>query len=251
MTANEKIIEVRGLYKTYGGTKKMPQQLNVMQGIDIDIYKGDVVCLVGPSGCGKSTFLRCLNHLEDPTEGVIKFHGEEVTEKHIDATRRKMSMVFQHFNLFPHKTVKENLTLAPVLLKMKDQAAASAKADELLARVGLSEKADVYPASLSGGQKQRIAIARALAMDPDVILFDEPTSALDPEMVGEVLELMKELARSGITMLVVTHEMGFAREVANRVIFIDEGTVQVDEAPEEFFSNPKHPRLKTFLSKLL
>ena len=251
MTGNEKILEVRGLRKTYGGNRKMTQKLNVLQGIDIDIYKGDVVCLVGPSGCGKSTFLRCLNHLEDPTAGSIKFHGEEVTEKHINATRQKMSMVFQHFNLFPHKTVKENLTLAPVMLKLKDQAAADTKADELLARVDLSDKANVYPSSLSGGQKQRIAIARALAMDPDVILFDEPTSALDPEMVGEVLELMKELARSGITMLVVTHEMGFAREVANRVIFIDEGTVQVDEAPEEFFSNPKHPRLKAFLSKLL
>jgi len=251
VTGNEIIIQVRGLRKTYGGTKKVPQKLDVLKGIDIDIYKGDVVCLVGPSGCGKSTFLRCLNFLEEPTEGSIRFMGVEVDEKKIDALRQRVGMVFQHFNLFPHKTVKENLTLAPVLLKLKDPASAAKKADELLARVGLSDKADAYPSSLSGGQKQRIAIARALAMDPDVILFDEPTSALDPEMVGEVLELMKELARSGITMLVVTHEMGFAREVSNRVIFIDEGTVQVDEAPEEFFSNPKHPRLKTFLSKLL
>ena len=235
----DKILEVRGLTKTYGGeTKKGAKQptpiLDVLKGIDIDIYRGDVVCLIGPSGFGKSTFLRCLND-----------------DSHIDAVRQKMGMVFQHFNLFPHLTVKQNLELAPTLLKLKDKEAISAKADELLARVGLSDKADAYPKSLSGGQQQRIAIARALAMDPDVILFDEPTSALDPEMVGEVLELMKELAHTGITMLVVTHEMGFAREVSNRVIFIDDGKIQEDEPPQELFSNPKHPRLKAFLSKML
>ena len=246
----DKILEVRGLKKTYSG-KKNAAALDVLKGIDIDIYKGDVVCLIGPSGCGKSTFLRCLNRLEVPTGGVVKFEGTEVNSKDIDLLRRKMVMVFQHFNLFPHKTVKENLTLAPTLLKLKDQAAADKKAEELLARVGLSEKANAYPSSLSGGQQQRIAIARALAMDPDVILFDEPTSALDPEMVGEVLELMKELAHTGITMLVVTHEMGFAREVANRVIFIDEGVIQEDEPPQELFTNPKNPRLKAFLSKVL
>ena len=247
----DKILEVRGLTKTYGGeTKKGAKQptpiLDVLKGIDIDIYRGDVVCLIGPSGCGKSTFLRCLNRLEIPTSGSIKFEGVEVDDSHIDAVRQKMGMVFQHFNLFPHLTVKQNLELAPTLLKLKDKEAISAKADELLARVGLSDKAD-----LSGGQQQRIAIARALAMDPDVILFDEPTSALDPEMVGEVLELMKELAHTGITMLVVTHEMGFAREVSNRVIFIDDGKIQEDEPPQELFSNPKHPRLKAFLSKML
>ena len=223
----DKILEVRGLTKTYGGEKRKGAKqaaptLDVLRGIDIDIYRGDVVCLIGPSGCGKSTFLRCLNRLEIPTGGSIKFEGVEVDEAHIDSVRQKMGMVFQHFNLFPHLTVKQNLCLAPELLK-----------------------------SLSGGQQQRIAIARALAMDPDVILFDEPTSALDPEMVGEVLELMKELAHTGITMLVVTHEMGFAREVSNRVIFIDEGRIQEDEPPQELFTNPKHPRLKAFLSKML
>jgi polar amino acid transport system ATP-binding protein len=252
----DKILEVRGLKKTYGGEKKkgvkgLTPKLDVLKGIDIDIYRGDVVCLIGPSGCGKSTFLRCLNRLEVPTGGSIKFDGQEVDEAHIDQVRQKMGMVFQHFNLFPHMTVRENLCMAPVLLKVKDRAAAEARADELLARVGLSDKASVYPASLSGGQQQRIAIARALAMNPDVILFDEPTSALDPEMVGEVLELMKELAHTGITMLVVTHEMGFAREVSNRVIFIDEGRIQEDEPPQELFTNPKNPRLKAFLSKML
>ena len=252
MTANhaEKILEVRGLTKTYGGeAKKGAKQptptLDVLKGIDIDIYRGDVVCLIGPSGCGKSTFLRCLNRLEIPTGGSIKFEGIEVDDAHIDAVRQKMGMVFQHFNLFPHLTVKQNLCLAPELLKLKSKEEASKRAEELLARVGLSDKANVFPKSLSGG------IARALAMDPDVILFDEPTSALDPEMVGEVLELMKELAHTGITMLVVTHEMGFAREVSNRVIFIDEGRIQEDEPPQELFSNPKHPRLKAFLSRML
>ncbi len=248
---SDNILQVRGLTKTYGNTKKQKDSLQVLKGIDIDIHKGEVVCLIGPSGCGKSTFLRCLNRLEIPTSGTIEFEGVTIDEKHINTLRQKMGMVFQHFNLFPHKTVKENLTLAPVLLKLKDKAEADKKADELLARVGLSDKANVYPSSLSGGQKQRIAIARTLAMDPDVILFDEPTSALDPEMVGEVLELMKELAHSGMTMIVVTHEMAFAREVASRVIFIDEGLIQEDEAPEELFSNPKNPRLKAFLSKVL
>ncbi len=257
MTANaEKIIEVRGLKKTYGGEKKRGYKgrtptLDVLKGIDIDIYRGDVVCLIGPSGCGKSTFLRCLNRLENPTGGSIKFEGVEVDEAHIDKFRQKMGMVFQHFNLFPHMTVKENLCMAPVLLKLKSKEEASKRADELLQRVGLSDKADVYPASLSGGQQQRIAIARALAMDPDVILFDEPTSALDPEMVGEVLALMKELATTGITMLVVTHEMGFAREVSNRVIFIDEGVIQEDEPPAKLFEHPKNARLQAFLSKML
>ena len=250
----DKILEVRGLTKTYGGVKKRGAKkadptLDVLKGIDLDIYRGDVVCLIGPSGCGKSTFLRCLNRLETPSSGSIKFEG--VDEAHIDPVRQKMGMVFQHFNLFPHLTVKKNLELAPSLLKLKDKEAISARADELLARVGLADKANAYPKSLSGGQQQRIAIARALAMDPDVILFDEPTSALDPEMVGEVLELMKELAHTGITMLVVTHEMGFAREVSNRVIFIDDGKIQEDEPPQELFTNPKHPRLKAFLSKML
>lgn len=252
----DKILEVRGLTKTYGGerisgSKEIAPELNVLRGIDIDIYRGDVVCLIGPSGCGKSTFLRCLNRLEIPTSGSVKFEGKEVDEAHIDEVRQKMGMVFQHFNLFPHMTVKKNLCLAPTLLKLKNQAEAEKKAEELLQRVGLADKADAYPRSLSGGQQQRIAIARALAMDPDVILFDEPTSALDPEMVGEVLELMRELAHTGITMLVVTHEMGFAREVSNRVIFIDEGKIQEDEPPQELFTNPKHPRLQAFLSKML
>ena len=238
------MIDVKGLKKNYGG-------LQVLKGVDLTIDKGDCVVLVGPSGCGKSTFLRCLNRLEIPTGGSIKFEGVEVDEAHIDSVRQKMGMVFQHFNLFPHLTVKQNLCLAPELLKLKSKQEASARADELLARVGLSDKANVFPKSLSGGQQQRIAIARALAMDPDVILFDEPTSALDPEMVGEVLELMKELAHTGITMLVVTHEMGFAREVSNRVIFIDNGRIQEDEPPQELFSNPKHPRLKAFLSRML
>ena len=252
----DKILEVRGLTKTYGGVKKKGAKqptptLDVLKGIDIDIYRGDVVCLIGPSGCGKSTFLRCLNRLEIPTSGSIKFEGVEVDDAHIDAVRQKMGMVFQHFNLFPHLTVKKNLELAPTLLKLKDKQAISDKADDLLARVGLSDKADVYPKSLSGGQQQRIAIARALAMDPDVILFDAPTSALDPEMVGEVLELMKELADEGMTMVVVTHEMGFAKEVATRVLFIDEGKVKESNTPKEFFENPQDPRLKEFLSKVL
>ena len=251
----DKILEVRGLTKTYGGEKRKGAKqaaptLDVLKGIDIDIYRGDVVCLIGPSGCGKSTFLRCLNRLEIPTGGSIKFEGVEVDDDHIDSVRQKMGMVFQHFNLFPHLTVKKNLELAPSLLKLKDKEAISKRADELLARVGLADKANVYPKSLSGGQQQRIAIARALAMDPDVILFDEPTSALDPEMVGEVLELMKELAHTGITMLVVTHEMGFARNVSSRTVFMENGVV-VEEAPsQEFFAHPKEARTREFLQKI-
>ena len=210
-----------------------------------------MVCIVGPSGCGKSTFLRCLTRLEEPTGGTVELDGTEVTEKDIDTIRARMGMVFQHFNLFPHLTVKKNITLAPVRLGRMSQQAADARAMELLQRIGLADKADTYPNMLSGGQKQRIAIVRALAMDPEVLLFDEPTSALDPEMVGEVLELMKELARDGMTMVVVTHEMGFAREVANRVIFIDEGVIKVDKPPQEFFKDPENPRLKAFLSKVL
>ena len=252
----DKILEVRGLTKTYGGEKKPGAKqptptLDVLKGIDIDIYRGDVVCLIGPSGCGKSTFLRCLNRLEIPSSGSIKFEGVEVDDAHIDAVRQKMGMVFQHFNLFPHLTVKKNITLAPVRLGLMKQPEADKKAMELLERIGLADKADTYPNMLSGGQKQRIAIVRALAMNPDVLLFDEPTSALDPEMVGEVLEIMKELAESGMTMVVVTHEMGFAREVATRVIYINEGYIQEENTPQEFFANPQHPRLKEFLSKVL
>ena len=255
---SEHLIQVKELKKYYN-----KGAIKALDGITVDIDKGDVMVVIGPSGSGKSTFLRSLNLLEEPTGGEIFFDGVDITKKKvpgpdgklvkldIDKHRQKMGMVFQHFNLFPHLTVKKNLELAPTLLKLKDKEAISARADELLARVGLADKANAYPKSLSGGQQQRIAIARALAMDPDVILFDEPTSALDPEMVGEVLELMKELAHTGITMLVVTHEMGFAREVSNRVIFIDDGKIQEDEPPQELFTNPKHPRLKAFLSKML
>ena len=238
------MIDVKGLKKNYGG-------LQVLKGVDLTIDKGDCVVLVGPSGCGKSTFLRCLNRLEEPDGGEVIFNGKAVTDHDIDHVRQKMGMVFQHFNLFPHLTVKKNITLAPVKLGLMKQAEADAKAMELLERIGLADKADTYPNMLSGGQKQRIAIVRALAINPDVLLFDEPTSALDPEMVGEVLELMKELARSGMTMVCVTHEMGFAREVASRVIFIDEGVVKVDKPPKEFFANPENERLKAFLSKVL
>ena len=238
------MIDVKGLKKNYGG-------LQVLKGVDLTIDKGDCVVLVGPSGFGKSTFLRCLNRLEEPDGGEVIFNGKAVTDHDIDHVRQKMGMVFQHFNLFPHLTVKKNITLAPVKLGLMKQAEADAKAMELLERIGLADKADTYPNMLSGGQKQRIAIVRALAMNPDVLLFDEPTSALDPEMVGEVLELMKELARSGMTMVCVTHEMGFAREVASRVIFIDEGVVKVDKPPKEFFANPENERLKAFLSKVL
>ena len=238
------MIDVKNLKKDFNG-------LQVLRGVNLTINKGDCVVLVGPSGCGKSTFLRCLNHLEEPDDGEIIFNGKPVTDHDIDHVRQKMGMVFQHFNLFPHLTVKKNITLAPVRLGLMTQAEADKKAIELLERIGLADKADTYPNMLSGGQKQRIAIVRALAMNPDVLLFDEPTSALDPEMVGEVLELMKELAHAGMTMVCVTHEMGFAREVANRIIFIDEGVVKVDKPPQEFFANPENERLKAFLSKVL
>ena len=249
----DKILEVRGLTKTYGGEKrkgaKQPTPtLDVLKGIDIDIYRGDVVCLIGPSGCGKPTFLRCLNRLEIPTGGSIKFEGVEVDDDHIDAVRQKMGMVFQHFNLFPHLTVKKNLELAPSLLKLKDKEAISARADELLARVGLADKANVYPKSLSGGQQQRIAIARALAMDPDVILFDEPTSALDPELTGEVLRVLRDLADRKTTMIIVTHEMHFARDVADRILFMDGGVV-VEEGPaRQLIDHPQEERTKQFLA---
>ena len=238
------MIVVKGLKKSYDG-------LQVLKGVDLTINKGDVVVLVGPSGCGKSTFLRCLNRLEEPDEGTVLLDGQEVTEKGIDAMRAKMGMVFQHFNLFPHLTVKKNITLAPVHLGLMDQKTADAKAMELLERIGLADKADTYPNMLSGGQKQRIAIVRALAMNPEVLLFDEPTSALDPEMVGEVLELMKELARGGMTMVVVTHEMGFAREVGDRVLFMADGKIVEQNTPAEIFSNPQEERTKSFLSKVL
>ena len=238
------MIAVKGLEKKFG-------DLTVLDGIDLDVEKGDVICIVGPSGCGKSTFLRCLTHLEEPTGGHIFLDGEEVTDQKIDVIRSRMGMVFQHFNLFPHMTVKKNITLAPVLLHKMTQAQADAKAMDLLARIGLADKANEYPNMLSGGQKQRIAIVRALAMNPEVLLFDEPTSALDPEMVGEVLELMKRLADRGMTMIVVTHEMGFAKEVASRVIFIDQGKIREDKPPKEFFNNPENPRLREFLSKVL
>lgn len=242
----EVLIEVDALRKSFGNNV-------VLDGITTDICKGEVVVIIGPSGSGKSTFLRSLNLLEKPTGGRILFEGADITDPkvNIDRHRQKIGMVFQQFNLFPHKTVKENIMLAPVTLKVLTPAEASKKADELLARVGLPDKADAYPDSLSGGQKQRIAIARSLAMNPDVMLFDEPTSALDPEMVGEVLEIMKELAETGMTMVVVTHEMGFAREVATRVLFVDEGKIQEENTPEEFFRNPKNPRLREFLSKVL
>ena len=247
-TSTNSLIRVVDVSKEYNGGS-----VHALSHCNLSVKKGEVVAIIGPSGSGKSTLLRCLNLLEQPTSGTIYFKDVALNGKkvNLDLHRREMGMVFQHFNLFPHLTVKKNLELAPTLLKLKDKQAISDKADELLARVGLSDKADAYPKSLSGGQQQRIAIARALAMDPDVILFDEPTSALDPEMVGEVLELMKELAHTGITMLVVTHEMGFAREVSNRVIFIDDGKIQEDEPPQELFTNPKHPRLKAFLSKML
>lgn len=240
------LIDVQGLEKAFGSNQ-------VLNGITTQIRKGEVVAIIGPSGCGKSTFLRSLNLLEIPTGGKILFEGTDITDRsvNVDKMRQKIGMVFQQFNLFPHMTIKKNIMLAPVKLKLMSEKEASQKADELLARVGLPDKADQYPNMLSGGQKQRIAIARALAMNPDVMLFDEPTSALDPEMVGEVLELMKELAQSGMTMVVVTHEMGFAREVASRVMFIDDGKIQEENAPDEFFKNPKNQRLRDFLSKVL
>lgn len=245
MQDREVLIEVKDLCKSY-------QNHLVLDHINIEICKGEVIAIVGPSGCGKSTFLRSLNLLEKPESGAIIFEGTDLLDKktNINQVRQKIGMVFQQFNLFPNMTVKENIMLAPVRLKGMSKEEAEKKAMELLERVGLSEKADAYPNNLSGGQKQRIAIARTMAMNPDVILFDEPTSALDPEMVGEVLAIMKELAEDGMTMIVVTHEMGFAREVANRVLFIDEKNIQEDSTPEEFFERPKNERLKEFLSKV-
>ncbi len=243
------MITVKNLYKDFG----KDGEIKVLKDVSEKIEKGEKVVIIGPSGSGKSTFLRCLNRLEEPTSGEIWFEDELITSKKCDINklRMKMGMVFQHFNLFPHLTVMDNITLAPVKLLKKSKAEAEERAAELLKRVGLPEKAKAFPGQLSGGQKQRIAIARALAMNPDVMLFDEPTSALDPEMVGEVLEIMKELAEDGMTMIVVTHEMGFAKEVANRVMFMDEGKVIEQGTPEEIFSSPKSPRLKDFLSKVL
>lgn len=242
----EVIIEVKNLTKSFGNN-------TVLKDINTTIKKGEVIAIIGPSGCGKSTFLRSLNLLEIPTSGTILFEGTDITDKsvNINEVRRKIGMVFQHFNLFPHMTIKENIMLAPVQLKLMSSEDASKKAMELLARVGLADKADAYPNQLSGGQKQRIAIARALAMNPDVLLFDEPTSALDPEMVGEVLNIMKELAESGMTMLIVTHEMGFAREVASRCMFLSDTLITEDRTPAEIFENPQSPRLQDFLSKVL
>ena len=246
MKDNEVMIHVEDLKKSFGDVK-------VLNGITTDIKKWEVLVILGPSGCGKSTFLRCLNLLEDPTGGHIYLDGTEVTDpkNNINKIRQSMMMVFQHFNLFPHKTILENLTIAPIKLKGLSKKEAEQKGMELLERVGLAEKAGAYPSQLSGGQKQRVAICRALAMEPEVILFDEPTSALDPEMVGEVLEVMKELATSGMTMICVTHEMGFAREVANRIIFLDGGKIAEDGTPEEVFDHPKNERLQAFLSKIL
>ncbi|MBQ8370453.1 MAG: amino acid ABC transporter ATP-binding protein [Clostridia bacterium] len=276
------MIDVINLQKNFGDKE-------VLKGIDITVNKGDIICVLGPSGCGKSTFLRCLNCMEDPSGGQIIFGGVDIADMKVDINvhRRKMGMVFQQFNLFNNKTVIQNIMLAPVHIGLEDlrkaksrnawvkftntfrkadkkleptpittdkqkiRAEARAHAERLLKRIGLEDKADVYPSTLSGGQKQRVAIIRAMAMNPDVIIFDEPTSALDPEMVGEVLDLMKTLAREGLTMVIVTHEMGFAKEVANRVVFIDEGKILEEAAPAEFFGNPKHPRLKDFLSKIL
>ena len=243
---NNAVIQVRNLKKDFGNTA-------VLKGIDIDINKGDVVCVIGASGSGKSTFLRCLNMLEIPTEGDIIFEDANLTSDKVDLNlhRQKMGMVFQQFNLFPHLTILDNLTLAPMMLKKVPKMEAEEKALALLERVGLADRAKDYPNQLSGGQKQRVAIVRALCMEPEVMLFDEPTSALDPEMVGEVLEVMKDLAKVGMTMVVVTHEMGFAREVSNRVIFIDDGVIAEEGAPAEFFANPKCERLQSFLSKVL
>ena len=240
------MITVSNLCKSFGG-------LEVLKGVNVEIDKGDVICVIGPSGSGKSTFLRCLNLLETPTSGSILFEGDELTDKKIDLNRhrQKMGMVFQQFNLFPHMTVLDNLTCAPIMLKKTPKAEAEKKAMELLARVGLADRADAWPNQLSGGQKQRVAIVRALCMEPDVMLFDEPTSALDPEMVGEVLDVMKELAKSGMTMVVVTHEMGFAHEVASRVLFLDNGVIAEEGTPDEIFGAPKGERLQSFLAKVL
>ena len=242
----ESKISVKGLKKNFG-------KLQVLKGMDVEVREGEVVCLIGPSGSGKSTFLRCLNRLEDITDGTVVVDGYQISDKSIDINkvRENIGMVFQHFNLFPHLSVLENITMAPVEFKKMSKDEADKKAKELLKTVGLEEKADVYPAQLSGGQKQRVAIARALAMNPDIMLFDEPTSALDPEMVGEVLEVMKRLAAEGMTMVVVTHEMGFAKEVAHRVIFMDDGVIVEEGKPKEVFGNPQNPRTIDFLNKVL
>ncbi len=247
MITNENVlIKVDNLKKSFG-------EVEVLKGISTEIKKGDVVVVIGPSGSGKSTFLRTLNLLEEPTDGTICFEGTDITDPkvNINVHRQKMGMVFQQFNLFPHMTILKNMTIAPMKLLKKSKEESEAKALELLKKVGLDDRANSYPSQLSGGQKQRIAIVRALCMEPDVMLFDEPTSALDPEMVGEVLQVMKNLADDGMTMVIVTHEMGFAREVANRVLFIDEGIIMEENEPKEFFDNPKNPRLKEFLSKVL
>ena len=244
--SKETLISVKELEKKFDKNE-------VLRGVSIDINKGDVVCVIGASGSGKSTFLRCLNLLEEPSGGKIYFEGQDLTSSktNLNLHRQKMGMVFQQFNLFPHLTVMKNLTLAPMMLKKISKEEAEAKALALLERVGLADRADSYPNQLSGGQKQRVAIVRALCMEPDVMLFDEPTSALDPEMVGEVLDVMKELAREGMTMVVVTHEMGFAREVSNRVIFLDEGKIAEEGTPDELFGNPRCERLRSFLAKVL
>ena len=243
------MITVKDLYKDFGANS----EIKVLKGVNEHIEKGEKVVIIGPSGSGKSTFLRCLNRLEEPTSGEIYFEDQLITSPkcNIDKLRMKMGMVFQHFNLFPHLSIMDNITLAPIKLLKKNKEEARENAMKLLARVGLPDKADAFPGQLSGGQKQRIAIARSIAMNPDVMLFDEPTSALDPEMVGEVLDLMKELAEDGMTMVVVTHEMGFAKEVANRVLFMDEGIILEQGSPTEIFTSPKSPRLKDFLSKVL
>lgn len=248
MTNGEALIQVRGLKKHYNHGK-----IKALDGIDININKGDVMVVIGPSGSGKSTFLRSLNLLEMPSEGQIIFEGTDITGTKIDvdAFRQKMGMVFQHFNLFPHKTILENLTIAPIIVRKQSEEEATKKAMELLDRVGLADRAGAYPVQLSGGQKQRVAIVRALCMDPEVMLFDEPTSALDPEMVGEVLDVMKELAKAGMTMVTVTHEMGFAREVGNRVVFMDEGIIMEEGTPQQIFMEPRCERLQDFLAKVL
>ena len=247
ITNGDVLIKVEDLHKVFNN------RLHALDGVTEEIRKGEVVVIVGPSGSGKSTFLRSLNLLETPTTGHVYFEGTDITSKetNIDRHRQKMGMVFQHFNLFPHLTIMENITLAPTSLKLKTKEEAERSAMQLLERVGLADKAQAYPAQLSGGQKQRIAIVRSLAMEPKVMLFDEPTSALDPEMVGEVLQVMKQLAQEGMTMIVVTHEMGFAREVATRILFMDQGQVLEEAPPDEFFANPKHARLQDFLSKVL
>ncbi|MEI0606546.1 amino acid ABC transporter ATP-binding protein [Brachyspira pulli] len=240
------MIKVRNLHKKFG-------KLEVLKGIDVDIAKGEIIAIIGPSGSGKSTFLRCINRLEEPSQGDIIINGQNIMDKNtnINTVRQNLGMVFQHFNLFPHKTVMKNITLAPMKVKNVSKEDAEKKAIELLKKVGLVDKKDVYPNKLSGGQKQRIAIARALAMEPNIMLFDEPTSALDPEMIKEVLDVMVELAREGMTMLIVTHEMGFAKNVATRILFMNDGKILEDEEPNEFFANPKHDRVKEFLYKVL